>query len=120
MRRRTADFLQGELITKPSDFSLTNRLSPAPSQARERGEGKEDSEWQDIQGPGFLNNSALDGCQHRIGLSLVYEAMWWCPVCPTQREIKIARAIGATSNETFPIRNVSRLAFVNSGVKNAS
>lgn len=52
MRKRTADFLQGEWgqLSLLSYWILT-RNSAQQSSARERGAGKEDGQWPDIPGP---------------------------------------------------------------------
>lgn len=49
MRRRTADFLQGEHCFSRS-LSQANVVSSPKSTPRKRGKGEEDSKWADFQG----------------------------------------------------------------------
>lgn len=50
MRKRTADFLQGKHCPSSRCNRRANMSSVAPCQARERGEGEEDRQWQNLQG----------------------------------------------------------------------
>ncbi|KAK5633134.1 hypothetical protein RRF57_008848 [Xylaria bambusicola] len=105
MRRRTADFLQGEFI--PIFLFIISlvlmRPSPAQSQTRERRERKKDSKWKDIQGSGCLEDLLLSGSQYP---TTVYQDMWWCSICRSQRQSKLTESFGATAYDNSQVHNI--------------
>lgn len=67
MRRRTADFLQGEItstLAMSSAMILTIHSSPK-GEARQRGKGAQDGQWTDVQGPRCLRQPLLGTPERR-------------------------------------------------------